>query len=395
MSGDPQPRERRPGVFEILAVDAASQARRGRLHTAHGAIETPAFMPVGTRGTVKTMTPDDLATLGFDVVLANAYHLHVRPGEATVEALGGLHRFMGWPRAILTDSGGYQVFSLSRLRRITDDGVEFRSPYDGALVRLTPETAMEIQRRLGADIAMALDECPPGDCGREAACQAVDRTLQWAVRCARQPRAEGGMVFGIVQGGGFPDLRARCAAALLDLGFDGMAIGGVSVGEPNDRIRKAVDDTVPHLPAGRPRYVMGVGGVGQMLDMVASGIDLFDCVMPTRLARHGTALTRAGRYPLKSAAYARDPRPIEEGCPCPACRGFSRGYLRHLLRIGEILGVRLLSLHNLHVYADFMRRIREAIENGRLTALRDEIGAAWRDPMPAADPSDSTKGTNR
>jgi len=367
-----------PGTFELLATDGG--ARRARLHTAHGPVETPAFMPVGTAGAVKGVAPEELRALGFDVLLANTYHLYARPGAERIEALGGLHRWIGWARAILTDSGGYQVYSLSHLRRIRDDGIEFRSPYDGARHHLTPELVMEIQRRLGSDIAMVLDECPPGDCDEATACRAVERTLNWAVRCARQPRAEGALLFGIVQGAGRPELRARCARALQDIGFDGYAIGGVSVGEPEERILAAVEMTMPHLPAERPRYVMGVGGVLQMLDMIAAGADLFDCVMPTRLARHGTAFTWRGRFPLKAAVYASDPRPIEEGCGCPACRSFSRSYLRHLLQIGEMLGLRLLTLHNLHVYATLMRRARAAIEAGRFTAFRAEVAATYREP---------------
>lgn len=367
-----------PGTFEILATDG--MARRARLHTAHGVIETPAFMPVGTAGAVKGVAPDELLALGFDVVLANTYHLFARPGVERVEALGGLHRFMGWPRAILTDSGGYQVYSLSHLRRVTDEGVEFRSPYDGARHHLTPELVMDIQRRLGSDIAMVLDECPPGDGDEATACRAVERTLDWAVRCARQPRAEGGLLFGIVQGAGHPALRAHCVCALRQIGFDGYAIGGVSVGEPEERIRSAVEATVSHLPPERPRYVMGVGGVRQMLDMIATGVDLFDCVMPTRLARHGTAFTSRGRFPLKAAVYAVDARPIEEGCDCPACRSFSRGYLRHLLQVGETLGLRLLTLHNLQWYATLMRRARAAIEARQFGAFRAEIAATYREP---------------
>ncbi len=382
----------RPGTFEILAADPGSRARLARLHTAHGAVETPAFLPVGTRGAVKTVHPDELEELGFRMVLANTYHLHLKPGVETIEALGGLHRFMGWRGAVLTDSGGYQVYSLSRLRRIDDDGVEFQSPYDGARVRLTPELAMEIQRRLGSDIAMVLDECPPGDCDRATTCQAVERTVRWAVRCARQPRAEGALLFGIVQGGGHSDLRQRCAAALLDLGLDGYAIGGVSVGEPEERILGAVRETAPLLPADRPRYVMGVGDLMQMVDMVADGVDLFDCVMPTRLARHGTAFTRTGRYPLKAAACARDPRPIEEGCACPACRTHSRGYIRHLLNVGEVSGIRLLTLHNLHVYAGVLRDIRESLRTGRFTELRAAMNAVRR--AAAADSANRAAGTN-
>lgn len=367
-----------PGTFELLAIE--NEARRGRLHTAHGPIETPAFMPVGTAGAVKGIAPDELLALGFDVVLTNTYHLLARPGIERIEALGGLHRFMNWPRVILTDSGGYQVYSLSSLRRIRPEGIEFRSPYDGARHWLTPELVMEVQRRLGSDIAMVLDECPPGDCDEATACRAVERTLDWAARCARQPRAEGALVFGIVQGGRHPEHRERCARALREIGFDGYAIGGVSVGEPEDQIRAAVAATTPHLPSERPRYVMGVGGVVQMLDMIAQGVDLFDCVMPTRLARHGTAFTRHGRFPLKAAVYADDRRPIDEDCGCVACRSFSRGYVRHLLQIGELLGLRLLTFHNLQFYAKLMHDVRSAITEGRFATFCAEMAATYREP---------------
>ncbi len=369
-----------PGTFEVLASEAAGAARRGRLHTAHGTVETPAFMPVGTQGTVKAMSPDELEAMGFEVVLGNTYHLHARPGDETVAALGGLHRFMGWNRAVLTDSGGYQVFSLSKLRRLSDEGVEFQSPYDGAWAHLTPEIAMAIQRRLGSDVAMVLDECPPWPCDRETACQAVERTVQWAARCAGQPRVEGGLVFGIVQGSTYPDLRARCAAALTDIGFDGYAVGGVSVGEPEALILQGIEDSVAHLPADRPRYAMGVGLIPQIVELVARGVDLFDCVIPTRLARHGSAFTARGRYPVKAAVYERDPRPVEEGCGCYACRRFSRAYVRHLLSVNEILGVRLLSMHNLHRYAEFMRDLRASLEQGVFEAFRRRIRETYRNP---------------
>jgi queuine tRNA-ribosyltransferase len=371
----------RPHTFEILAQDPTTQARRGRLHTAHGTIETPVFMPVGTRATVKTVSSEELLQLDYEVILANTYHLWSRPGIDVVESFGGLHSFTRWPRAILTDSGGYQVFSLADLRHIHDEGVVFQSPYDGARIFLTPESVMDAQRRLGADIAMVLDVCPPGDCDRSTACLAVQRTVEWAARCARQPRAEGAWVFGIVQGAGYPDLRAECARRLVELDFDGYAIGGVSVGEPDDRIRQAVRDTVPHVPADRPRYVMGVGGIEQMLDMIEAGVDMFDCVMPTRLARHGTAFTFSGRYPLKAAVYARDPRPIVEGCACPACRqGYSRAYIRHLLQVGEGLGIRLLTLHNLFVYAELLRQARRALETGRWSAWAQALRSVWHEP---------------
>ncbi|OQW96287.1 MAG: tRNA guanosine(34) transglycosylase Tgt [Verrucomicrobia bacterium A1] len=369
-----------PGTFEVLARDPAGPARRGRLHTAHGVVETPAFMPVGTQGTVKGMAPDELEAMGYDVVLGNTYHLHRRPGDETIAALGGLHKFMGWKRTILTDSGGYQVFSLSKLRKLSDEGVEFQSPYDGTWANLTPEIAMAIQLRLGSDVAMVLDECSPYPCDRETACQAVDRTVQWAARCARQPRVDGGLVFAIVQGSTYADLRARCAKALTEIGFDGYAIGGVSVGEPDALILRGIEDSVGHLPADRPRYAMGVGLIPQIVELVARGVDLFDCVIPTRLARHGSAFTAAGRYPVKAAVFERDPRPIEEGCGCPACRTFSRAYVRHLLNVNEMLGVRLLSTHNLHRYAEFMREMRTSLDRGSFEGFRRKVGGTYRDP---------------
>ena len=359
-----------PGYFEILAQDAHSGARRGRLHTAHGPVDTPVFMPVGTQATVKAVTPAELEEFGTQVVLANTYHLNIRPGIDVVEACGGLHRFMGWERAILTDSGGYQVFSLAKLNRITDEGVEFRSHFDGALHFLGPVEAMAIQRRLGSDIAMAFDECTPYPCDRDYACKAVDRTLAWAALCARQARAAGQLVFGIVQGSVYADLRERCARELVGMGFDGYAVGGVSVGEPHELIVRGIEDSVRHLPAEKPRYLMGVGSAIHMVEAVARGIDMFDCVMPTRLARHGTAFTRRGKYPVKAAAYSRDPGPLEEGCSCYACRHFSRAYVRHLMNVNEILGIRLLTLHNLHRYKELIGEMRVALEQGTFGAFR-------------------------
>lgn len=379
------------GHFDLLFRDRGSEARRGRLRTPHGAIETPAFMPVGTQGTVKAAPPDALLGFGYDVVLGNTYHLHARPGDELIAELGGLHRFMGWPRAILTDSGGFQVFSLSKLRKLTDDGVEFQSPYDGRWRFLGPREAMAIQRRLGSDVAMVLDECPPYPCAEVDACRAVDRTLTWAAVCAEQPRAAGQQVFGIVQGGVHAELRHRCAEALVAMEFDGYAVGGVSVGEPDALILRGVEATEPWLPADRPRYLMGVGWLPQMVEAVALGIDLFDCVMPTRYARNGTALTARGRFTAKAARHARDARPLEPGCRCVACRGFSRAYIRHLLNVDEILGVQLLTAHNLHCYAVFMRRMRAAIEGGRFGEFRTRFHAQWRERLDADDTGKETQ----
>ncbi|MBI3987620.1 MAG: tRNA guanosine(34) transglycosylase Tgt [Lentisphaerae bacterium] len=356
--------------FQVLAADPRSAARRGRLRLSHGTVETPVFMPVGTQGTVKALSPADLETAGAQMILCNAYHLRVRPGMEVVEALGGLHRFINWTRPILTDSGGYQVFSLSDRRTVTDAGVEFSSHVDGARLFLGPVEAMEIQRRLASDIAMVLDECPPYPCEHDYACQAVDRTLAWAARCVEQERAPGQKVFGIVQGGVHTELRERCAKALSAMPFDGYAVGGVSVGEPEILIAGGVSACVGHLPFDKPRYLMGVGWMDQILEAVARGVDMFDCVIPTRLARNGNALTRSGRVCVKAGARKSDPRPIEEGCDCAACRGFSRAYIRHLLNVGEILGVHLLTAHNVFRYMAFMADIRAALERGQFEEFR-------------------------
>jgi queuine tRNA-ribosyltransferase len=370
-----------PGDFRILARDPLSRARRGRLQTAHGPVETPAFMPVGTRGAIKAVEPEEVAAMGYRTILSNAYHLHCRPGEDVVESLGGLHRFMGWGGSLLTDSGGYQVFSLSKIRKIQPDGVTFQSPYDGAWSFLGPVEAMAIQRKLGSDIAMVFDECVPYPCERDYACQSVKRTLEWAALCREQPRAPGQLVFGIVQGGEWRDLREQCASALTEIGFDGYAVGGVSVGEPEPVLLRGVEDGVCALPESRPRYLMGVGRLSQMVEAVARGVDLFDCVMPTRTARNGTALTRTGRLVIKAAAFRLDDRPIEPGCGCPTCQRFSRGYVRHLMSVSEMLGGRLLTLHNLHVYAGWMQEMRDAIESGRFEEFRRAFHRDW---MPGA-----------
>ena len=353
--------------FEITHKDGRTQARCGILHTAHGPVATPVFMPVGTQATVKAMTPAELVALDYQIILGNTYHLFVRPGVEVIERCGGLHRFMGWERALLTDSGGFQVMSLAKLRKVTDDGVEFQSHLDGTRLFLGPKEAMEIQRRLGSDVAMVLDECPPFPCEREYACQAVRRTLSWAAFCALQSRAEGQWVFGIVQGGVYRDLRAECATELVKLGFDGYAVGGVSVGEGSELIAQGVADSVEHLPWDCPRYLMGVGLFGQMVAAVARGVDMFDCVTPTRLARHGTAFTRVGRVAIKAAVWKADQRPIEAGCGCYACRHFSRAYVRHLLNANEVLGVRLLTMHNLYRFQEFVSEMRAAIRGDGFT----------------------------
>ena len=370
-----------PGTFEILATDPSSEARAARLTTAHGVVHTPVFMPVGTQASVKAMSPRELVEEDVEILLGNTYHLNDRPGVDIIEECGGLHRFMGWDRSILTDSGGYQVFSLSSLNKITADGVEFQSHHDGSRHFLGPREAMEIQRKLGSDIAMVFDECPPYPCDWEYACQAVDRTLAWAASCVRQPRADGQLVFGIVQGSVFSDLRQRCARELVSMQFDGYAIGGVSVGESEDLILKGMDLTVGHVPAEKPRYAMGVGLFTQMVEGVARGVDMFDCVVPTRFARNGTAFTRKGRFPVKAGRFKRDQRPIEEGCTCYACRHFSRAYIRHLLNVDEIFGLRLMSIHNLHVYAWMMQQIRQALLDGTFGAFREQFHREYREVL--------------
>ena len=372
-----------PGRFEIFQRDTGSAARRGRLHTAHGVVETPVFMPVGTQGSVKAVTPAELEGFGARIILGNAYHLLVRPGMEVISACGGLHRFMGWERAILTDSGGYQIFSLAKLRKVRRDGVEFSSHIDGTRLFLGPREVMEVQRTVGSDIAMVLDECPPYPCERNSACQAVDNTLRWAALCAEQPRAAGQLVFGIVQGGEYADLRGSCARELRAMNFDGYAIGGVSVGEPEDVLRAGIRTSVAELPEDRPRYLMGVGRMLQILDAVSCGVDMFDCVIPTRFARNGTAFTRKGRYPVKAGVFRLDTRPVEEGCGCYTCTHFSRAYVRHLLNVNEIMGVELLTLHNLHRYMEFMAEIRRALEEGRFGEFRREYETGYTESIGA------------
>jgi queuine tRNA-ribosyltransferase len=366
-----------PFSFHLLSRDPSTAARRGRITTPHGTIETPAFMPVGTAGTVKAMTPEDLVGLGYEMILGNTYHLALRPGEEVVRRLGGLHRFMHWERPILTDSGGYQILSQAERRTLSEDGVVFRSHLDGSLLEMTPERSMRIQEALGSDIVMAFDDCAPlpSDRGRLEA--AVDRTARWARRCLDSFRRDGRALFGIVQGGDDPDLRARSVAAITALGFDGYAIGGVSVGESAERSRAAVAFTAPLLPADRPRYLMGMGTPADLVEMVALGCDLFDCVLPTRNARNGMLYTSTGRLQIKRREFLEDPGPVDPSCGCPVCRSYSRAYLRHLYVSGEILSMRLNTLHNLHLYADLMRRARAAIEAGEYAAFLRDFRSRW------------------
>ncbi len=357
------------------------EARLGMLHTAHGSCPTPVFMPVGTRGTVKTLTPRDLEDAGADIILGNTYHLILRPGLDVLEKAGGLHKFMQWSRMILTDSGGYQVFSLAALRKISSDGVEFRSHIDGAKMFLGPREAMHAQKIIGSDIAMVFDECTPWPCTREQAAQSLNLTIEWARICREQPRAAGQLVFGIVQGSIYPELRTYSVEALTDLGFDGMAVGGVSVGEPEEVMYQVLDMTLPHMPRHLPRYLMGVGTPPQIVEAVARGIDMFDCVLPTRVGRNGGAYTDDGMLQVKSARYREDFTPLMAGCSCYTCQNFSRAYLRHLIKTSEILGLHLLSLHNVHYYQNLCRRIRDAIEAGAFDEFRKEFLARYRPPQ--------------
>ena len=374
--------------YELIAVDGA--ARRGRVHAAHGSIETPAFMPVGTYGTVKAMTPEELEGLGADIVLGNTFHLMLRPGADLVAELGGLHRFMHWSRPILTDSGGFQVFSLAKMRKITEEGVRFRSPVDGSEVRLTPEDSMEVQLALGSDIAMAFDDCTAWPATHAEAQASMERSMRWAVRCRDRyyrdagERATPGDLFGIVQGGMYADLRRASLDSLLQLDLPGLAVGGLAVGEPEPERLRVLEETVPLMPADRPRYLMGVGRPEDIVAAVLRGIDMFDCVMPTRHARNGRLFTATGDINIRNAAHQRDPGPIDPECACYTCRNYSRAYLRHLERCNEILGARLNTIHNLHFYLDLMRRLREAIEGGRLEAFARDFLARRQSAPPVA-----------
>jgi queuine tRNA-ribosyltransferase len=383
-------------MFQLITSNLSSRARRGRLATTHGVIDTPAFIPVGTQGSVKAVSPRELRELKAQIILGNTYHLFVRPGINVIKHFGGLHRFMNWDGPILTDSGGYQVFSLAKLRRITEEGVHFQNHVDGTPAFISPEIAMEIQAALGSDIAMVLDECAPYPCEHEYAARSAEMTTRWAKRSkaanaqrstekaelsaiGNPPSAiKRQLLFGIVQGATFDDLRKQSAQTIVEIGFDGYAIGGVSVGESEEEMMGAVEASEPFLPNDKPRYAMGLGTPPQMLEMIARGIDMFDCVLPTRLARNGTAFTSTGTLNLKNAQFALDKGPIEQDCACPACREFTRGYIRHLIKAEEILGLRLITLHNLQFYLDLMKEARAEIEAGTFDEFRKNLVSNYK-----------------
>ncbi|PKQ16156.1 MAG: tRNA guanosine(34) transglycosylase Tgt [Actinobacteria bacterium HGW-Actinobacteria-7] len=369
-----------PFDFELIATDSATSARRGRFHTPHGVIDTPLFMPVGTRATVKGVTVDQLHGIGAQVVLANTYHLFLRPGSELIARAGGLHRFMNWDRAILTDSGGFQIFSLADTLKLSDEGVRFRSIIDGAWHFWTPEDNMRIQQELGADIVMQLDQCPPYPAERELVATAVKRSADWARRCKDSHTRDDQALFGIVQGGVHLDLRLQSVERLVEIGFPGYGIGGYSVGEPHELMLETLGAVCDALPANKPRYLMGVGNPTTMLEAIGAGVDLFDCVLPTRTARMGTAFSSEGRLNLRNARFIDDFGPLDPTCSCPTCTSYSRAYLRHLVNAKEMLASTLLSVHNLHFLIDLARRAREAVE----TDTYGVFLARWRD-SPAAD----------
>jgi len=362
--------------FTLLARSSESPARRGRLVTAHGVVETPVFMPVGTQATVKGVIPEELQRLGASIILANTYHLFIRPGHELIRELGGLHRFMNWPGPILTDSGGFQIYSLKELATISEEGATFRSHLDGATLRLTPEEAVAVQEALGSDIMMVLDTCIPYPAGRDEAARATGLTNRWARRSKEARRqGSGQLLFGIVQGGMYPDLRLAALEELVEIGFDGYALGGLSVGEPEEEMYGLIGEIAPRMPETSPRYLMGVGTPENLVEAVIRGVDMFDCVMPTRNARNGMLFTSRGRLVIKNARYRNDQRPVDEECGCYTCRHYSRAYLRHLYLAREILSSILNTIHNLHYFVGLMAGMRRAIEEDRVKAFRDEFYA--------------------
>ena len=374
--------------YELNARDPGSRARAGRITTPHGTIHTPIFMPVGTQATVKTLDPSELEDAGAEIILGNTYHLFLRPGHDLIQRLGGLHRFMSWSRPILTDSGGYQVFSLADLKTIREEGVTFQSHLDGARHLFTPESVMEIETALGSDIIMPLDECTPYPCEYDYAKQSSAMTLRWAARSKKRfAELESGRrapqaLFGIVQGSTYTDLRADSASALVDMGFDGYAIGGFSIGEPKSTMGDLIDLTLSFLPEDQPRYLMGAGTPEDLVDAVGRGLDMFDCVIPTREGRNGALYTRLGRININNARYKEDAVPIDDGCPCYACRTFTRAYLRHLYKTGEILGPRMGTLHNIHFFVGLTREMRQAIMDGRFGEWSKQFLTMYRGDTP-------------
>ena len=365
----------KPFEFELLHVDKYTGARRGRLHTPHGVIETPIFMPVGTQATVKTFTPDELKMCGAQIILSNTYHLHLRPGEDLVAEAGGLHKFMNWDHPILTDSGGFQVFSLSELRKLTEDGVEFRSHLDGSRHYFSPEVSVGVQEKLGSDIMMQFDECSPYPCDYDRARKAMHRTLRWLDRCMKAKTRPDQALFGIVQGAFYKDLRIECAKEMAKLDLPGFGIGGLSVGEPKEVMYDMLEAIAPYMPEHKPRYLMGVGSPDCLVEGVLRGVDMFDCVLATRVARNGTAFSQGGRLVIRNAAYAHDFGPMEEGCDCYACKNFSRAYIRHLFKAEEILALRLISIHNVRFLLRQMEQIRAAIEQDCMREYAEEFFA--------------------
>jgi queuine tRNA-ribosyltransferase len=360
--------------YELIKKSSESKARLGKLYTPHGEIETPIFMPVGTQATVKTMTPEELYDIGAQIILSNTYHLYMRPGEELIKKAGGLHEFMHWKKPILTDSGGFQVFSLSKLRDITEEGVTFRSHIDGSKHFISPEKAVNIQNALGSDIMMCFDECLPYPCDYEYASKSLDRTIRWAKRCKEAHKdVERQSLFGIIQGGMYRDLREKSVKEMTEIDFPGYSIGGLSIGEPKEIMYEVLDYTVPLLPDNKPRYLMGVGSPDCLIEGAIRGIDMFDCVLPTRIARNGTAFTSHGKLVVRNAAYAEDFRPMDEECSCYACRNYTRAYIRHLIKANEILGARLITIHNLYFLLKLMENIREAIKNDSLLEFKDEF----------------------
>lgn len=356
-------------TFEVLYESKETQARLGKLNTIHGVVETPVFMPVGTQATVKTVSPHELKDLNAEIILSNTYHLYLRPGHELIKDAGGLHNFMSWNRPILTDSGGFQVFSLAKLNDIEEDGVTFRSHIDGSKHFFTPEKAMEIQMSLGSDIAMAFDICTPYPCSYEYALETMNRTTRWAKRCLEYHKHPYQSLFGIIQGSMFQDLRKKSAREITELDFPGYGIGGLSVGEPKEKMYEVLDYTVPEIPKDKPRYLMGVGSPDCLLEGVKRGIDMFDCVLPTRIARNGTAMTSQGKVVVRNAIYAKDWGPLDPNCECYTCKNFSRAYIRHLIKANEVLGLRLTSIHNLHFLTTLMKEVRKAIKEERLEQL--------------------------